>query len=313
MKRVYVWLPVLMLIAVSACMDKPTGESDDPAVELNELTFDRLYSTSDVAGGEVIFDDSKSVWKGNAKSDGKDIAFSIIMPEGFVIPDDPDAPDTMPAKVKNIELFVMIADAEGNSILEARTSGDLSARNSFRYELPDLAFRNVSKGSKTFKVKTGFSLRGSAGSQVGSTLAEWSFDYNRVVPAIYKTTVNFSEFRLTDALYDRSKSNNDGLGNPLPDLYWTFKAENLDNFKSSTFENSNPYFVEKLSFNFYHLQKDAPILIEVWDDDYTSFNDKLAEWKGSLSQLQDDKDKSLQVKGLDYFKIHAGKPVVSNP
>lgn len=311
MKRI--WLGMMLLSTLMACMDKPTGESDDPQVELNELVFDRLYATEETASGKNLLSDSKSAWQGTVHQQKDHIFLELKMPEGFVIPYDPDAPDTLPAKVKNLQVFVMIADAQGNAIFEQRATGDLSKINTFRYDLPDMAFRKVAKGPKTFQCKASFHLEGVQGSKVGSTLAEWSFEIKREIPPIYKTNVSFSEFRLSDVVYDKSKSNNDGLGNPLPDLFWTFKSEGYDNFKSSTFENSNPYFVEKLTFNFYHIQKDAPLLIQVWDDDYTSLNDKLAEWNGALSQIQADTYKDLQVRGLDYFKIHAGKSVICNP
>lgn len=307
------FLGIMIVFSMMSCMDKPTGESDDPSVEINELVFDDLSSTDQKPQGDVIYSDEKSTWKSKVYQQGNTFYFEITMPSSFEIPMDPDAPDTLPAKIKQVWFTAMISDDNGNTILEQRCSGDLKSTLVFIYDLPDLAFRSVSKGNRKLHCQTAMGLNGVQGTRVGNPVSEISFHWNRWIPPIFKTTVNFSEFRLSDGLYEKSSHNNDGLGNPLPDMFWTFKADGMVNFKSSTYENSNPYFVEKLTFNFFHVQKDPSITIEIWDDDYTSLNDKLAEWKGKLSQLPKQSGSGLNVKGLDFFKLVSDKSVISNP
>lgn len=304
----------VFLFGIVACNDKPMGESDDLTVELEKLVFDRFYSSNETpnAVNNLPFETTNSNWNGNLQSKDFALYLSINQPSNFDIPLDPDAPDTLPAKVNTIEVYLAIYDEQGNILSEKRTTAELKSNNRFVYEMPPMTFRNLSVGKHLLKAKVYYKLIGKNGTTVGNSLAEWSWEMPYFMPKIYKSTVSFDEFRLSDVTYAKSKENNDGLGNPLPDLFWSFSVNHKENFKSSTYENSNPYLVEKLTFNIYHLEEDPIVTIQIYDDDYTSFNDKIASWNGKLASFRADDYVNVPIKGLDFFKIKTSAALAIN-
>jgi hypothetical protein len=313
MKRIQLLL-LAFLFGIISCTDKPMGESDDPSVELEKLVFDKLYSTNEKpkSADQLTFESPAARWNGSLHAKDDAIYLWLEQPAEFELPMDPDAPDTLPSKVNTIEIYIAIADEEGNLLSEKSTTSELRSSNRFVYEMPPMTFRNLSTGKHKLKAKARYILKGKGGSNVGEALAEWSWEMPYFMPKIYKSIVSFDEFRLSDATYAKSKENNDGLGNPLPDLFWNFSVNNQENFKSSTYENSNPYLVEKLTFNIYHLEEDPTVTLQIYDDDYTSFNDKIASWSGKLASFRADEYVNVPIKGLDFFKIKTSIPIIIN-
>lgn len=311
----YFRLLFVLAIFINSCTDKPAGESDDPQVELEKLDYDRLFTTSDIpaAAKEIKTIQTSENWVCTIYGIDNVLYGRITSPAGFIAPQDPESPDSMPKAVSSAELYIAIADKNGLLLCEQRLKTDLKPALYFAYELPPMAMKQLKKGNHRLTGNCVASLITDSGKKLFTPVenANWSFTYN--MPAIYKTVVTFSEFRLTDALYEKSKTNNDGLGNPLPDLFWSFHAGGHQVFRSSTFENSNPYFVEKLSFNAYSTDQNPSVDIYVYDDDYTSFNDKLTQWSGKMASLVAEDFIHLPVKNTDFFRIKASAPQIINP
>ena len=303
-----------LLLGLISCTDSPMGESDDNTIELDQLVFDKLYSTtqSPQSVNNLSFEVTDGVWNGQLQVKDHALYLTLNQPINFEIPLDPDATDSIPARANTIEVYLAISDENGSLISEKRTTAEIKSNNRFVYEMPPMTFRKLAVGEHGLKAKALFKLKGKKGTQIGKSLAEWSWSMPYFVPKIYKSTVSFDEFRLTDATYAKSKENNDGLGNPLPDLFWTLLVNNHENFRSSTYENSNPYLVEQLSFNIYHLEENPTVTIQIFDNDYTSFNDKIASWSGKLASFRSEKYVNVPIKGLEVFKIKTNTPVIIN-
>ncbi len=304
----------LVFISTLGCTDKPMGESDEANVELERLVFDKLYSNNERPAGanHLPFEAPNAQWIGSLHAQDDALYLWLEQPANFNLPMDPDAPDSLPSKVKSIEIYIAIADENGILLSEKSTTTELRASNRFVYEIPPMAFRKLSVGKHKLKAKARYILKSKSGSNVGESLADWSWEMPYFMPKIYKTVVSFNEFRLSDNTYAKSKENNDGLGNPLPDLFWSFSVNGQENFRSSTYENSNPYLVEKLTFNVYHLEEDPTVTLQIFDDDYTSFNDKLASWSGKIASFRAEDFVTVPIKGLDFFKIKSSVPSVIN-
>lgn len=55
----------------------------------------------------------------------------INQPSNFEVPIDPDAKDTVPTKARSVEIYIAIADENGNLLSEKRTTADLESVNRF--------------------------------------------------------------------------------------------------------------------------------------------------------------------------------------
>ncbi len=311
MKMRILWIWFFALLFVLSCQDKPEGESDD-AVDINGIESDLLYAYSGEVSGSALQLNHAEGWHSDVFQQDDKLTFRLDFPRDFTLPADPDLPDSTPGKVAQIGFALSVQTSNGEILFEKSTTSDLNKAIQFQYELPDLSLYKLKTGKHKLLISGEFFLEGSKGTKV-SGVSAFNLIWLRDIPPIYKTQVHFKEFRLTDEHYEQSKSANDGLGNPLPDLFWTFSVDEVVRFKSSTYENSNPYLIEKMNFNIYHLSVDPRIEIKIFDDDYTSINDKLADWKGLLSALNGSDWKSLKMKGLDHFMIYSDSPKICNP
>lgn len=301
---------LFVVILAYACQDSPQGESDDP-IEISSIDFDHLYAIqSEIKGSRIPV--KAEGWNCNVFQHEDLLTFQLEVPDGFEKPMDPDLPDSTPGRVSKIKLELSVQTNTGEILFEKNITEDIKDQPVFQYSLPVLSLNKLKAGKHNLKVNCRFNLVGENGTLVFGA-SSIQFNWLRKVPPVYKTTIRFKEFRLSDERHEKSKSNNDGLGNPLPDLFWTFSVDGVNRFKSSTYENSNPYLIEKMNFNIYHLESDPLVGIEIYDDDYTSGNDLLAKWSGKLSGLIDSDFKSVDMAGVDHFKIFSDQPKICNP
>ena len=141
-----------------------------------------------------------------------------------------------------------------------------------------------------------------------TTLFDHTYEFALTIPEIYKTELICDSIILqNDTAWSPYGSDNTFFKSSLPDIYFSLSDFNGSLQSSSHVEKSSAKFTTADTLSFYHYKENEPFYVSVYDFDLLTKNDLLAEWKGKLNAMTNNKKYKVKfghVAGM-YIRKHS--------